>query len=248
MKTSCKKIIRFRILPVGLFLIYSMTLGAQTGLSVYTDIGRNNIAKGNIIKSAVFGYFNSGKINIETGFQTDLKNSNKYGFSGYSINVSRNVVVKDILFEIRGFSTWTSPTEILLETNRGALLKMKRNRFEMAVGTNFRTFNLRQEAVKDYEIESKNTQIHEVYNLMYSFSYFLKPKDDKWNVGLTITNIDHFVISQETNPVFNLNGIYKITPPVSLFAEAWYKCAGLTNLELNHFGFFFRTGIIWNIN
>ena len=26
------------------------------------------------------------------------------------------------------------------------------------------------------------------------------------------------------------------------------KCAGVTNLELNHFGFFFRTGIIWDIN
>ena len=43
---------------------------------------------------------------------------------------------------------------------------------------------------------------------MYSFSYFLKPTDENWNVGLSVTNIDHFVINQETNPVMNLCGLY----------------------------------------
>jgi hypothetical protein len=83
---------------------------------------------------------------------------------------------------------------------------------------------------------------------MYSFNFFLKPTDEQWNVGLSVTNIDHYIINQETNPVFNLQGFYKLKSPVKLFAQAWYKTAGITNLNLNYFGFFLRTGIIWNIN
>ena len=45
---------------------------------------------------------------------------------------------------------------------------------------------------------------------MYRLSYYLKPADDKWNVCLSVTNIDYFVINQETNPVLNLSGLYKI--------------------------------------
>jgi hypothetical protein len=83
---------------------------------------------------------------------------------------------------------------------------------------------------------------------MYSFSYTLNPFEYVWNIAMTVTDIDHFLINQETNPVFNLKGSYRLTTPVCLFAEAWYKSSGITNLELNHFGFTIRTGLTWNFN
>jgi hypothetical protein len=195
----------------------------------------------------MFVYFKSGKNILEAGFQTDLKN-NKFGFSGYTLNASRILKIREIPLELRGFCTWTYPSEILEETNWGAFLKMRQKHFEMTIGTNFRSYNLRQKAIKDFEINTKKTTVHEIYNIMYSFSYYIKPSDDIWNIGLSVTNIDHFIINQETNPVFNLTGLYRISSPVSLYIQGWYKCAGVTNLELNHFGFFFRTGITWNIN
>jgi len=223
-------------------------LFAQPGISIYTEIGSNNISKGIFIKSAVLGNYKYGKNNFETGIQTDLKNNNKTGFSGYTLSASRNMAIKDISFEIKGFFIQTVPSEILSETNWGGLLGMRHKRFDMSIGTNFRTFSLRQKSENRDEKNNSHTQIHEVNNLMYSFGYNLKPTDDNWNLGLSVTNIDHFNINQETNPVVNLHGLYKISSPVTLYLQASYKSAGVTNLVLNYFGFYFRTGIIWNIN
>jgi hypothetical protein len=83
---------------------------------------------------------------------------------------------------------------------------------------------------------------------MYSFGYYLKKDDDLWNAGLSLTNIDHFYISQETNTILCLQGFYKPGSQVSLFAESWYKTSGAPNLAINYFGFFFRTGITWTFN
>jgi hypothetical protein len=83
---------------------------------------------------------------------------------------------------------------------------------------------------------------------MYSFSYSIKPTTHKWNAGITVTNFDHFMINQETNPYVNLKGFFKICSPVRIFAEAWYKTAGALNMSSNYFGFLLRGGIVWNLN
>jgi hypothetical protein len=248
MKTNCinrSNLSSLIIIPV---LLYSINLSAQPRLSVYTDLGSNNVSSGMFIKSAAIGLYKNGKNNFETGFQTNLKNNLKTGFSGYRISASRNMALKDIAFELNGFFMQTLPSEILTETNWGALIQMSHNRFEMTIGTNFRTYSLRQKTVIGYESGSTRNKIHEVYNLIYSFCYYLKPADEKWNMGLSVTNIDYFSINQETNPVLNLKSMYKISSPVTINVQASYKSAGVTNLELNYFGFFFRTGIVWNIN
>jgi hypothetical protein len=233
---------------ISFLLIIGAVLIAQPGISIYSDVGSNNVSNGIFIKSAALGFYKYGKNNFETGIQTNLKNNNKNGFSGYTIGASRNMAIKDISFRLKGFFTLTIPSETLSETNYGALMGMRHKRFEMSIGANFRTYNLRQTAVNRYEIDNTHTQIHESPNLMYSFGYNIKPTDETWNLGLSVTNIDHFNINQETNPVVNLNGTYKISPPVTLYIQACYKSAGVTNLVLNYFGYFFRTGIIWNIN
>jgi hypothetical protein len=248
MKTISTYQIYLRVFFINLIFFYNINLVAQSRILLYTDAGRNNVSRGNFIKYATIGYYNIGKNKVETGFQTDLKNGNKNGFSGYVIDISRELMIKGIPIELKGLFIRTTPSAILYETNWGPLLKLRHNHFEIEVGTNFRTYSINNQAISEYQINSNATKVHEIYNLMYSFSYNLKPTDDHWNVGIVVTNIDHFVINQETNPVFNLNGLYKLSTPVCLFAQAWYKCAGVTNLELNHFGFFFRTGIIWNIN
>jgi hypothetical protein len=108
---------------------------AQPGLTVYADLGQNNVSDGLFIKSAVLGHFKFGKNRLETGFETDLKSDNDPLLSGYTINASRFLITKGSRFEIRGFCTWTRNSEFLRETNWGALLNMRRRRIEMALGT-----------------------------------------------------------------------------------------------------------------
>jgi hypothetical protein len=241
-------ILNLRLYLISISLILSINTAAQPGLTIYTDMGSNNVSHGLFIKSTLLGQYKYRKNSVETGFQTDLKNYNRHFLSGYTIDVSRDFEIKGISLVVNGFYITTNFYGILRESNMGGLLKMKFNHFEMAFGTNFRTFTLRPGGITDYKNEKNNVKIREINNLMYLFNYNLKPADSFWNVGLSVTNFDHFTINQETNPMFNLHASYKLNLPVCLFAEAWYKIAGASNLEVNYFGFYIRTGIIWNIN
>lgn len=230
-----------------LFFIPGICMTAQPQVSVYTDMGMNSVSDGLFVKTAGLARYQFEKYKVEAGLQMDIRSYNENIFSGYSLKASRDLMIKDFPVELQGFYVWTQFSDVLRETNFGMLANFKRNRFTIRAGTNFRTYAFTQKAVRLYELD-ESAKIHENWNLMYSFSYYLKPLDNQWNIGLAITNIDHFIINQETNPVFCLSADYRVSLPVNLFAECWYKSAGAFNLNVNYFGFFFRTGIIWYIN
>ena len=237
-----------RAFLINLSLITCINSAAQPGLTIFSDIGSNNVSHGLFIKSSAIGQYKFGKNILEAGFQTNLKNYNKPGFSGYTINASRNFAIKRISLVIQGFYVSIISSELIRESNLGGFVNMKLNHFEMKLGVNFRTYAFRPETISEYAIDNNSTKLHETGNLMYSFTYNLKPGDNRWNAGLSVTNTDYFNINQETNPMFNLHGSYKLKSPIRLFAQAWYEIAGASNLEVNYFGFYIRTGLIWNIN
>lgn len=236
----------FRISITFLSLIFFTDLAAQPGIIFYTDAGKNNVSDGLFITSAAFGSYELGKNRVETGIQLDLKSTGHPLFSGYTVNASREQVIKDILFSLQVFYTWTSNSEILRETNWGGLLEMKRKRFEMGVGTNFRTYAFKASAIDEYGIEGDAGKFHQNFNMMYSLGYYIKPTDDGWNAGIAITNFDSFIIEQGVNPALRLRGLYKPGSQVTLYAEAWYFTAGFLNMSMNYFGFLLKTGISWN--
>jgi hypothetical protein len=231
-----------------LFLILCKNLIAQPELAYYSDFGKNNLSDEIYFKSVVLGHYKTGKNSFETGFQTELSNLNKLSPSGLRIDASRVLDIKGIHMELHGFFLLTTFSLIIRETNWGALLKYRQNRFRLTVGTNFRTYAFTNKAIREYMIDKKSSKIHENFNVLYSIAYYINPTDEIWNVGLSLTNIDYFCLNQETNAGLNLNCIYKITPPLCLFSQACYQSAGATNLQVNYFGFFIRTGMIWNFN
>lgn len=231
-----------------LLLKCSINAEAQPGLTTYADAGKNSVSGGLYIRSAILANYKSGNYQLKAGFQTNLVNRNQVIFSGYRVDGSREFRIKNTLLEINGFWLRTAYSDILQETNYGCAFSVKTNHFDMQTGTNFRTYSFRKRNLKEYEIRNAKTKIHENFNLMYSFSYNLKPSDYRWNAGLTITNIDNFLINQETNPYVNLNGYFRVSSPVCLFAEVWYKNAGVTNISSNYFGFLIRGGVQWNFN
>jgi hypothetical protein len=240
-----KATLKIKILAMAFFSFASMELKAQPALSIYTDFGSSNVSRGTYQKAAALTCFNKGENTIEAGFQTEIRNQNNSGFSGFSMKASRKMMVKHLPVEIQGFYMWLNPAGMLVETNWGAQLMMRQKHMEMSAGTNFRTFSFKS---LSEEGGNQSHKLHEVYNMMYSFTYYLKPSGEKWNIGLTLTNADHFMINQETNPLLNLCGSYRINSHAGLYIESWYKTAGLTNLVANNFGLFVRTGIVWNLN
>jgi hypothetical protein len=234
------------VILLSLLLLPETDLFAQPQLTGYVDLGTTNVSDDLYMKMAGSGSYRFGKNRVEAGFQLDLITYNSNVFSGLNLNAAREFRIKNFPFELRGFYILTPFSGLSRETNWGFLLDFQPEHFEIKAGTSFRTIASRKKAVDEYNAD-QNHKIRENWNIIYSFSYFLKRSDSEWNIGLSITNIDHYIINQETNPNFNLNGYYQINAPLKVFAEAWYKSAGAFNLSVNYFGFFFRTGIIWDI-
>lgn len=221
---------------------------SQSELHLYTDAGTSNVSQGYFLKSATVGYFVFGNNQLETGFLLNLIDNNENTLSGIRVLISRDLKIRQKPFNIKGFLLETAHSDILRETNWGALVQFNTDHFDVHIGTNFRTYAFREMAINVYHMNRKFTKINEPFNLMYEISYNLKPPANCWNLGISVTNIDKFKITQETNPLFNLHGQYKISKPICLVSQIWYEPAGIFNIYANYFGFFVRTGIIWNLN
>jgi len=233
---------------ISFLIMTSANLVAQPGLTIYTDMARNSVSDGLFLRSAFLGNYSSANYQLKAGLQTNLVNGNNITISGYLVDGSREFKIKNALLGVHGFYLWTSASRILQQTSYGCVISMNSNHFDIQIGTNSRTYSFKRNALKDYTIGTDAAKIHENYNLMYSFGYNLKPSNYKWNVGLTLTNIDYFMINQETNPYVNLKGFYKLNSKICLFAEVWYKNAGVTNICSNYFGFVIRGGVQWKFN
>ncbi len=228
-------------------LTTSVNLKAQAQFSIHIDAGENNVSNGLFIKTAGFGSYQFDKTEIGGGFQFNVKYPGEKTVTGSTFNVDREFSIKEFPFKIQGLFMYNPFSDLIHESNWGVVAKIEQKHFKYKLGTNFRTYRVTQKASNEYDVDSNN-KIDEYWNLMYLIQYNLKTVDHNWNVGLTLTNIDHFIINQETNPIFYLHGRYRVNKPLTLFIESWYKSAGSLNISVNYFGYFFRTGLIWKLD
>jgi hypothetical protein len=245
------KAMHFRIaqhfLLAFIFFLQSINSKAQFQTIRYFDAGQNVVSDGFYLKMGTFANYQFGKNNVAAGLQTNIISNNDKVLSGYSIKATRELMISSFPMEIQGLFILSPFSDLIKETNWGILFGTHRNHFAIRIGTNFRTYSYTQKTFEDYDFET-NTRIHENWNPMYSFDYYINSIDHRWNIGLAITNIDHFIINQDTNPVFNLQFTYRSGPSMNMFIESWYKTAGALNLNVNYFGYFFRAGITWDIH
>jgi hypothetical protein len=228
-------------------LIISISLNAQIDLISQFDIGENNVSEGVYFRNSDFAGYRFGKMSVSGGIQFDIKSATENVLTGTALKVGRAFQIKDFPFQIEAHTIYNPFSDWVHEFNWGVLAKIQQTHFTYKLGTSFRTYSLTEMAEDNTDPDSNN-KLHENWNLMYLVQYNLKPVDYRWNVGISITNIDCFLINQEVNPMFNLNGNYKFSESLSLFSEVWYKAAGFSNISVNYFGFFVRTGVIWKID
>lgn len=232
---------------LGLLSFMNLKAQSEVELFFYTDLGETNASDGFYVRSAGIGAYRLGKYRMEGGLQIDLKSASSNTITGSKIALSREFTIKDFSFETQGLFQYNTFSKNVHEINWGIVFGTKGDHFYYRAGVNFRTFKVTRKAIEDHNIQS-NKSIHEKWNLMYLLGYNLKPMNNPWNIGITLTNIDHFIINQETNPVFYLTGKYQLSTPMTLYAEVWYKSAGAFNISVNSFGYFIRTGIRWTID
>ena len=214
----------------------------------HSEIGKNNVSNGYFIKTASILEVALNKKNyISGGVQIDIKNDFDQKFTGSFIMYSRNFSIKKFHFGMDGFYMYNPFSKLFYETNWGIIFKTQRKHFIYKLGTSFRKYSISRKAINDNNIKG-NTQISENWNIMYLLQYNLKPIRNKWNIGVSLTNIDYFIINQETNPVIYMQAKYKFNKPLTVFLEVWHKSAGSLNISVNHFGYLIRSKLLWNIN
>lgn len=221
-------------------------LRAQVTVNGYMDMGATQVSDGFYLKGAIITEYGTGKWRVGGGIQADLVNRYGGSFSGLGLNASRRVFLKDIPVEIRGSFLWNSHSGLLNETNWGVLANVRKSHLNLTLGNEFRSFHFKKSVVEKYGYE-EGEHIRENWNLVYNIGYYLRTPESKWDLGLSITNLDHFLVNQETNPFFKLDGRYGLGPSLDLSLATWYKSAGSFNLSVNYFGFFIRTGLIWEL-
>ncbi len=228
-------------------LITTFGLKAQGQITGYFDAGSVNTSEGLFIRTGVLGGYTYRKTTLSAGCLFDLKSPSAKFFTGSVLNLTQEFSIKKFPLEVQGLFMYNPFSNLVHEINWGLLVNIKRNHFAFRLGTSFRTYSLSKSAEEEYDLED-HEKVHENWNLVYFLQYQLKPEDHHWNIGIALTDIDHFMIRQETNPMVYLNGKYKLQEQLTLYAEAWYFSAGNFNLAANYFGFFFRTGLLWNID
>jgi hypothetical protein len=222
------------------------SLEASFRLPAYFEIGDNNISDGIFLKTAVMPTYEFGKYTAQAGVRFDLVSNNENVLSGFSLMASRDFMIRNFPLDLKGIFIRTGYSGVIHENKWGLLLNTGTKHFRFGLGTSFRTLALNKEEAGNLN-DSLNTKIHENWNMIYQFSYYIKPIGNKWNIDVSVTNIDYFNLSQETNPIFKLGAIYNVSPPVTFFIDSGYQSAGIINMNTDYFGFFIKTGIIWNI-
>jgi len=238
---------RYLLLIILLIIPAFLYTTGQVRLSTYIEAGENNVSDGLYLKNSFLGDYSFGKTRVEAGIQFDLLGAGPNVFTGVATGIAREFSLRKFIYEVQGFYMYSTFSDLLHESNLGALINIERDHFTYKLGTEFRTYRITEAAADSFDIRS-DRRLHENWNIVYLVSYSLKPAGNNWNTGIAISNIDHFLINQVTNPMLYVHGSYAVSSPLELYAEVWYKGAGSLNISANYFGFFIRTGLIWKIH
>ncbi|MDR4987831.1 MAG: hypothetical protein RG741_03200 [Bacteroidales bacterium] len=229
------------------FIICSLTVftvQAQLSFLLFADAGSNQVSDGWYTRSIAAGSYNTGLYAVAGGVQFKLQ-GNSNALNGAFVNAGRQLVIREYPVQAKAFFAAHRFSELMYETNWGVMAETSYKQFDVKAGTSFRRYAFTKSAVEAYDISEEGSQLRENFNMVYRAGYSLNPYDHSWNIRAFVTNLDHIVINQETNPILGVSGFYRISDSFSLLLEARYLSAGAFNLSVNPFGYVFRTGIRW---
>lgn len=229
-------------------LLLSGTLDAQITHHIYADAGSSTVSSGLYIGPAFLVSHQYGDFYGGTGFRWVIPAEGRNSFSGWHIAGGKDFTVKDIDLSATIFYLRNPYSDLLAENNAGILLRHERTHLAIHAGYHMRSFRLSAKNTMAVDLPGFDDRtIREYRNFLYRGTLRMKDPSAPWNLSASVTNYDWFLLQQETNPMFVLEGTCRITDALELNASFWYRGAGMLNLHFNHFGYHFRTGIVWRL-
>jgi hypothetical protein len=229
------------------FLWLAPTIDAQIVAEAYLDFGKNQVSEGLYSKVSNIGIFEKQKWGVQAGYQLGLVNTPGLVFNSWNGSSYLKFNLGKLPMVLGGEYLWTAFSPDLRETNWIIFAGTTLNHWRLGLGNGIRTYRLSYSAARDAELSDSQEKIIEKWNMIYHLTYALKPLENKWNLSFTLTDYDRFIIQQENNFMYNLRFDYKLSRPLSIYSELWYKSAGLMVIKVTYFGIFLRVGVLWNI-
>jgi hypothetical protein len=222
-------------------------LNGQFLTAGFLDIGKTQVSEGIYSQFSNTAIYNRSKWGTEAGYQLGLVQPQDVIFNSWFVSSHGKVRIGKMPLDLGVEYLWTAFAPDLRETNWILFSRAVLNHWQFGFGTGFRTFRLSNKAASEANESDPESRITEKWNMMYHVRYVLKLQDNKWNLSGTFTNYDHFIVQQENNPMYNLRFDYKISSPLSVYSEVWYKPAGLMVIRVTYYGMFLRLGVSWKI-
>ncbi|MDD4757002.1 MAG: hypothetical protein PHG29_13055 [Prolixibacteraceae bacterium] len=231
----------FRIILFILIMI-SGHLNAQFTAGISVEGGKNYVSSG--FYSDVVGEISSSLCNWYLAVSAGLgfSEAKENFFNAIKMDVSRDFSINKRPLTGHAFYQWRPFSDLLHEHNAGIIFNFRSNKFGYLVGLNTRFFKLPNQysETKGYN----HVHIWEPINLLYKITYF-QPLSEQWDLQVSVTNFDAFMIQQETNPMLITRVGYQTSTASKMYIDLGYLQAGLLNIRVNYFGYFMRGGFQW---
>jgi hypothetical protein len=222
-------------------------LNAQFIMEGQLDLGNNNLSGGLYLQFSDLGYYEQNYWGCQAGYQLGLVQPQDVFFNSWFVNAYGKIPLGKIKLNLGGEYLWTAFSPDMREINWIVIASTSLKHWRFSLGNNSRIYRLSRKTARTDLNTDPDGRIIEGGNLMYSAGFAIKPPENKWNLTISITNFDHFIKQQETNPMAFMRFDYKLNEPLSLYSELWYKSTGFFNIRINYFGTFIRTGILWRL-
>jgi hypothetical protein len=241
-----KKIVVRALFSLALCLPSGVSLFAQPQFNTYMDIGSSQLSSGLFFRTSGIAEWTLGNFSLEGGAQFDFKSTNENFLTGVDLAASWNFKIAKSDLDLKGFARWTLFSGLIRIPDLGLQAGWESKYITVAAGTHFRTWVFSEEAQLEYNLGTES-RVHENWQFLYLIGFRFRPRKSDWNIGLNMTNIDYFIISETDEPSFNLTGTYRTSKKLNLFGELWYKSSVAYDSDINYTGVFLRAGLVWSI-
>ena len=231
-----------------LLLLLAIPGYGQIEQSVFLDAGSSTVSDGAFLRPALTTSYRIDIFFVSTGFQWTFSSAERKIFSGAFISAGSDFKIREIPLSADLFFLRNPFSNVMKETCFGATLKHERRYLDIHFGYHMRRYRLKVSAFDSgAPMPGSTLSLWEYRNFMYRGTLRLKERDAPWNLSASVTNYDYFIIQQETNPLFNIAGCFSVSDALEIRSSLWYQGAGMMNVHANHYGFYFRTGIVWQV-
>ena len=230
-------------LIILLSVIFSASAFSQ--LHIFTEAGGHGASEGLYNSYAVQATMPVCELSLSAGTLFSLSAAQQKIFSGLKLSAAYELTNTKYPIDIQLLYMYKPFSSLLSETNAAITGAVRFQRFGMLLDANTRIYSFTAKGASTLP-QDASTHMWEYINTMYRFSYYV-PLSTKTELETKITNVDEFIIQQETNPMVFAKISHQYNSKLNLYTELGYLQSGLMNIRVNYFGVFIRGGVIWQI-